>query len=331
MNSNIIVNNTDLFVTGEIGYDFLAEDFIKQINSLPKEETINVHIYSGGGSLFDALAIYDFIKLKGIKFDAYLSGLCGSAATVISASATNTYIGANSSFFVHRAYMPYGVDTEEQQASLDSINNRLISIYQNLTGLSKPAIKKILDKGDNGYFMSSNEAIELGFVQKTFKENQLAANFNFHKEYSNQNKIENIMNKPEFNADEFKNGIVTDVINSVKELFAKKEKEVSSEALEKTVSNEVNNRMDDVVNSYEEKLKEVNNEKVELENSFNAKIEELEKEIAGLKVVPTEVENAVSDPSPIENEAPKELSEGEKVLRDILNNTSSNIKALYKK
>jgi len=307
MSSNIIVNNTDLFVTGEIGYDFLAEDFIKQINSLPKDETINVHIYSGGGSLFDALAIYDFIKLKGIKFDAYLSGLCGSAATVISACAENTYIGANSSFFVHRAFMPMGVDTEEQQNSLDSINNRLISIYQKLTGLSKPAIKKILDKGDNGYFMSSEEAIDLGFVHKAFKENQLAANFNFHKEYnSNQNKIDNKMDKPEFNADEFKNGIVTEVINSVKELFAKKEKEVSNEALEKTVSNEVNNRLDDVVNSYEEKLKEVNNEKEVIENSFKEKIQALETEIAGLKVIPTDVNNAVSDPSP--NAEPKDVN-----------------------
>jgi ATP-dependent protease ClpP protease subunit len=304
MNSNIIVNNTDLFVTGEIGYDFLAEDFIKQINSLPKGETINVHIYSGGGSLFDALAIYDFIKLKGIKFDAYLSGLCGSAATIISASAENTYIGANSSFFVHRAFFPYGVETEEQQASLDNINERLISIYQKLTGLSKPAIKKILDKGDNGYFMGSNEAIDLGFVHSTFKENQLAANFNFHKEYK---PINNNMNKPEFNADEFKNGIVTDVINSIKDLFAKKEKEVSNEALEISVQNEVNNRVDDVVNTYEEKIKEVTTAKVDIENSLNAKITELETEIAGLKVIPIDVNNLVIDPSPTENK-PKEVS-----------------------
>ena len=80
-----------------------------------------------------------------------------------------------------------------------------------------------------------------------------------------------------------------------------------------------------------EKLKEVSNEKEVIENSYKEKIQALETEIAGLKVIPTEVENAVSDPSPIENDTPKELSEGEKVLKDILNNTSSNIKALYKK
>ncbi len=106
MNDSIIVNNSDLFVTGEIGHDFQAEYFIQQLNSFEKGEEINVHIFSGGGSLFDALAIYDFVKLKGIKFNAYISGLSASAATVIGAAAENTYIGANSStsFFMSVAH-----------------------------------------------------------------------------------------------------------------------------------------------------------------------------------------------------------------------------------
>ena len=73
MNEFIVSNNSDLFVTGEIGYDFQAEYFMQQLNSFSKDEVINVHIYSGGGSLFDALAVYDFVKLQLINIHTYMS------------------------------------------------------------------------------------------------------------------------------------------------------------------------------------------------------------------------------------------------------------------
>ena len=307
MNEFIVSNNSDLFVTGEIGYDFQAEYFMQQLNSFPKEEVINVHIYSGGGSLFDALAVYDFVKLKGIKFNAYISGLSGSAATIIGAAAEKTYIGANSLYFIHRAI--------SENESLKALGDeRIMSIYQNLTGLTKPNLKKLLDNGDNGQFLSSKQAIELGFVGSEFKEEQLAANIDFYKQVNN--KINN--NMTDENLNELKSGIVAEVMNSVKDFFTKKEKEVSNEALENSVKGEVKSELDKVVNSYESKIKESNevNEAKELE--LNAKIEALTNEIAELKGVETIVEANV-DPVPENDVKEKELSVGQKMALDMVN------------
>lgn len=274
MNDCIIVNNSDLFVTGEIGYDFQAEYFIQQLNSFEKDEEINVHIFSGGGSLFDALAIYDFVKLKGIKFNAYISGLSGSAATIIGASAENTYIGANSFYFVHRAYQNGGIETPESKALIDNANERLISIYKDLTKLSKPEIRNLLDKGDKGAFLTSKEAISLGFVNSQFKEAQLAANVDWYKNVNN--KINN--NMTDENLNELKSGIVTDVINSVKDLFKNKEKEVLDLESKKTE---------------EKKAIEIQN-KIEADTlELTNKIAELEEIISKSKAVETKVENSI--------------------------------------
>jgi len=307
MNEFIVSNNTDLFVTGEIGYDFQAEYFMQQLNSFPKEEVINVHIYSGGGSLFDALAVYDFVKLKGIKFNAYISGLSGSAATIIGAAAEKTYIGANSLYFIHRAI--------SENESLKALGDeRIMSIYQNLTGLTKPNLKKLLDNGDNGQFLSSKQAIELGFVGSEFKEEQLAASIDFYKQVNNK-----INNMTDENLNELKSGIVTEVINSVKDFFNKKEKEVSKEALEESVSNEVKAELDKVVNSYEDEKKakqvEVDAEKLELQN----KIDSIEKELNELKGVETKVEANID---PVPSAEPIERSEGEMILSNILSNAT---------
>jgi ATP-dependent protease ClpP protease subunit len=324
MSKNIIKNDSDLFVTGEIGYDFLAEDFIRTLAMLPNEEVINVHIYSGGGSLFDALAVYDYVKGTGVKFNAYISGLAGSAATVIGAAAENTYIGANSFYFVHRAFNPSGDNSEETQRLLDNANDRLIKIYQDLTGLTRPRVKQLLDAGDKGAFLTAKEAKDLGFVSDFFKESQLAASNEWYKDLLNNHiKMEN--DKME----ELKSSIVNETIDKIKNFFTEKEKEVSSEALEKTVKDEVGNRVDDVVNSYEEKIKELveNNESKEVE--LKNEIESLKNEIESLKVEETGLEGEGIDPNPDGEKV--ELSENQKVLNSIFNELSPAEKIVARK
>jgi len=327
MNNSIIVNDVDLFVQGDIGSEFSAEFFIQQLNSIPKGETINVHIFSGGGNPFAALAVYDFVKLKGIKFNAFVSGLVGSAATIIAAAAEKTEIGANSFFFIHRALRRDGEPNAQQQATLDSINERMINIYKDVTGLSKPQIKKLLDAGDKGLFLDATQAKDLGFVDDKFKEDQLAASMEFHKEYkSNIN-----MNQIEEKLSEWK-----------EEIFAKIE--TLKGGKEKVSEEEINAKIDEVftakVKTYEDQIIALESEKLELTNKvgeletksiegktykteFKAKAEEFEKTIEALETKVGEYEGKpttvkkTGDPNPV-GEEPVVITANAKVLNDII-------------
>lgn len=315
---NFISNNNDLFVTGQIGSDFLAEDFIKQLNYFPKDEVINVHLYSGGGSLFDGLAVYDFVKLKGIKINAYVSGLCGSACTIIAMACDNVYIGENSYFFIHRAFST-AEPTPQSKLFLDSANEKLISIYQKRTGLSKPKIKQLLDAGDKGAFLSSEDSVSLGFCNSKFKESQLVADIDFHKEYSNQINNNMAIENPE----EFKNSIISETVDAVKNFFAKKEKEVSIESIENSVMNEVSTKFEAIEKDFANQMEVISNEK-------NAEIEALKNEIEALKMTATNIVND-SDPAPIEEV--KEVNIFQEMTKNLLNSATDEDKlvALTKK
>ena len=282
----IIKGKSELFVAGEIGYDFSAENFIKELNFLNSmNEEIDVHIYSGGGSALDALAIYDFVKGKGIKFNAYISGLCGSAATIISAAANKTYIGANSFYFIHRAYIPNGSPNDEMTKTLESINERMLSIYKDLTGLSKPKLKNLLDAGDEGAFINPKDAINYGFVTAEFKEAQLAAQFKtfynklkdkkMNKDFNNINAL--------FNVEGFEStddGIFMN-LEQLKEIDAKLAESVQNvaEATEahETAINDINAKNETAIDTlkaeHKTALEAIENSNKE---SIDAKVKELE-------------------------------------------------------
>lgn len=298
MSKGIILNDTELFISGEIGWDFKAEDFIQQINYIPKGETINVHIYSGGGNLLDALAIYDFVKLKGIKFNAYISGLSGSAATIIGAAAQNTFIGANSFYFVHRAFNANGNESEEITRMLDNANDRIIEIYKDLTGLSKPQIKKLLDAGDKGEFLTADQAIESGFVNSTFKEAQLAASAKtpFHKEVTKEeitNKL--IINQKPEKMELNEKEVATSIFTEIKNLFVKEsedKKVVAPVAVDNTaaIKAAVAEAMAQATLENEALKATIAKNELEIQASVKSN-EELATELAKSKATKTEVES----------------------------------------
>ena len=213
----------EMFVTGEIGWDMTGEDFIKElayVNKHYKEKKKKMYIYSGGGSLIDAIAIYDYIKATGTKIDIYGFGMVGSAATIIQAAGTKKYLGENSDYFIHRAfYSGYGEVSEEMQAELDRKNEQIINIYKSITGLGKDKIRELLDAGDKQRCMSAKEAASYGFIDEVIKTNAIKNTYD---------KLINY-NKPKRNMS-ILNTLRNFFINTNEEQLAQMEKEMLNEA-----------------------------------------------------------------------------------------------------
>ena len=76
-----------------------VKDFLDQLNGVSK---INVHINSGGGSVFGGIAIYNMLK----RFDAekvvYVEGLAASIASVIAMAGDKIIIPANAQMMIHK-------------------------------------------------------------------------------------------------------------------------------------------------------------------------------------------------------------------------------------
>lgn len=156
-----------IFIMGTIGQQITGSDVIQYMAYLPTNK-FTFEIFSRGGYVHDALAIYDWVKAKGYDLETKIFGFAGSAATIIACASKKdgVSITENSTYFVHKAYRPSGVESPEQQESIDKLNNILQNIYQSRCNKPLSDIKKAMEKGDDGLILTADEAIEYGFVDR---------------------------------------------------------------------------------------------------------------------------------------------------------------------
>lgn len=76
-----------------------VKDFLDQLENVSK---INVHINSGGGSVFGGIAIYNMLKRFDAEITVYIEGLAASIASVIAMAGDKIIIPANAQMMIHK-------------------------------------------------------------------------------------------------------------------------------------------------------------------------------------------------------------------------------------
>lgn len=174
--NNSVKNALSISIDEEIGgWGINAKDFIDEVKNSGMKD-IELTINSGGGSVIDAFAIYDFLKNSSYNVSVKIEGLCASAATVIALASTDKpTITENSFFMIHNPYMGVMVwdameaddlrdeaDKLNQRAEvLDKMTNKIANIYVKATGLSVDKVKELMN---NETWFTAEEALENGFV-----------------------------------------------------------------------------------------------------------------------------------------------------------------------
>lgn len=162
--------SVEIYIDNEIGeFGVSARSFLNELKQY-EGRSVNLHINSPGGSLVDAFAIYDFVKLKGFDITAHISGIAASAATVISAAAGKVLIGAHSYYYIHNPY--YAGDSAGPGENLDKMKASLLDIYEAKTGLSRQQLSDMMDAET---LLTAKEAMEYGFVDGVTNEVLVAA------------------------------------------------------------------------------------------------------------------------------------------------------------
>lgn len=99
-----LLDDNIILLTGEIN-DMMAEVVIAQLlylDSLGKEEPIQIYINSPGGSVTAGLAILDTMKLVKSKIYTYCIGLAASMGAVLLSSGDRRYIVPHAEVMIHQ-------------------------------------------------------------------------------------------------------------------------------------------------------------------------------------------------------------------------------------
>ena len=129
-------------------------------------EAVEIRINSGGGSVFDGLAIYNLIKDYEGPTTVIVDGLAASIASVIALGADKLVMNEGSFFMIHNPWTISGGESKDlRQAAdiLDKIQSQIVDIYASATGKDEAEIIALMDAET---WLNPDEALEMGFAQE---------------------------------------------------------------------------------------------------------------------------------------------------------------------
>ncbi|MCU5330632.1 head maturation protease, ClpP-related [Bacillus wiedmannii] len=182
-------NSADIFIYGDIvrwvWEDYFREDvssntFKDDLDALGEVSTLNLHVNSPGGSVFEGIAIYNMLKRHKAKVNVYIDALAASIASVIAMAGDTIYMPKNSMLMIHNPWTwTEGNAAELRKAAddLDRIGNSSKQTYLQKVG-DKLTDEKLQEMLDAETWLSADEAFEYGLCDVIEEANQMAASLN---------------------------------------------------------------------------------------------------------------------------------------------------------
>ena len=174
---------TDIFIYDDIthnqsydwwtdtqGDEVTAKTFMDELNSVTTPE-ICIHINSGGGDVFEAVAIAQAIKSArndGKKISCKIDGICASAAVNVALACSPIKIPRNAYMMIHNpATFAFGYYSENElvneTSKLQTVKRGIVEGYVERTGLSEKEISKMMDSET---WLTGAQAVQMKFADE---------------------------------------------------------------------------------------------------------------------------------------------------------------------
>lgn len=159
-----------VLIYGEIGDSWWgdsvpASQFVRDLAGIDAE-SIDFHIHSPGGDVFDGLAIATAIRTHPAQTTAYVDGLAASAASFIATAADEVVMAVGSELMIHDAWgmvMGNAADMAKMASDLDQISNNLAGLYALKAGGTAADWRDVM-KAETWY--SADEAVQAGLADR---------------------------------------------------------------------------------------------------------------------------------------------------------------------
>jgi len=222
----------DVYLIGEVGYEITLANTIDKVNSTDKSKPLNVHVHSVGGSVYEGLAIYNYLKGLKQEVNTISDGLVASIASIffLAGNKETRKVNSTDSFLIH---LPTGgmqgnaSDFEKTAKELRDIEDKLASIYVNETNLTKEEALSLMKEDE---MLNVNFLKDKGFVN-TINEFKAVAKFNINNK--NKNEMSDTLTKDEAE------GLFAKFEKTLSNIFGKKE-EPTNKIVQDSTGAEIN-------------------------------------------------------------------------------------------
>ena len=222
----------DLYFFGDINSESLGEwqkyypddkapkdvqDFLDQLDGVSK---INVHINSGGGSVFGGIAIYNILKRHNAEIVVYVEGLAASIASVIAIAGDIIIIPANAQMMIHKpSSITWGNadDMRKEADILDGCQKVILNTYMQHAkdGVTAEEINALIDAET---WKNGEEWQEFFDIEVSEKSQATACESEYFDKYNNlPDKLKGQSEPPQLNIDDLAEKVAEKIKNTLSE------------------------------------------------------------------------------------------------------------------
>ncbi|MEC1778408.1 head maturation protease, ClpP-related [Schinkia azotoformans] len=174
----------DMYLYGSIGSGWYADISSKevrdQLNNLDVS-TINIHLNSGGGDVFESIAIHNLLKSHKAKIVIHIDGLAASGASVIAMAGDKVIMPKNAMMMIHNAWTFGAGNAKELRKiadDLEKIDTAVLESYTSKFVGEREELKQLLA---DETWLTAEEAKALGLADEIIDDIQ----------EENEDKVEN--------------------------------------------------------------------------------------------------------------------------------------------
>lgn len=216
-----IIPNDYADIYNYMGYQNVSPNSINQILSEANGDAVVFKINSGGGYMDAGSEIYSAIKEYAGQTTSEVVGYACSAASWIALASDKVKIAPTGQLMIHRVATNADGNSDDLSSALQSVNSMdqaLLEVYANKTGLDKQEIYRMMC---NETWLNAKDAVDKGFADEIMFQNQTAmvnAEGDLALKPDVINKMKNLIHKPKSSGEDVK---PTDKIKLNKRQLAK--------------------------------------------------------------------------------------------------------------
>jgi ATP-dependent Clp protease protease subunit len=174
---DMLLENRIIFLAGPISERTASIVIMRllYLQSIKKDQPINLYINSPGGLVDQTLAVYDTMQFLGCDVATYCIGQAASGAAIILAAGTKgqRYALPNAKVMLHQPYSGISGQAEDIRIQAEEVlkDKKLLNdILAKHTGQDSEKIAREIERDR---FMNAQEALEYGIVDEILSEPEI--------------------------------------------------------------------------------------------------------------------------------------------------------------
>lgn len=144
-----------------------AKEFVAALDALPADvNTIELHINSPGGEVFEGIAVMNALRNHSAKVVAVVDGLAASAASFVACAADELVMGQNSELMIHNARGVCIGEAKDMHAFGDLLNHLSSNIAAVYASKAGGTAADWLETMSGEAWFSAEEAVAAGLADR---------------------------------------------------------------------------------------------------------------------------------------------------------------------